>query len=339
MSLSSIVARIVPSGAFPPLVIDCGSAYTKVAYKGRLIWEQPTLVARDQQSNTYVSTGIVAVRQLALDAQRHLRAVYPIQNRMVAHMEGLEWYITQLLKQITWVDGSSISIFAPLLFIVPMGQSRSNSKQWLKFTTTLGRKISFLTEELVVSKLQTEIFLPTWIIDFGYSHTTCAFYDEDGYVASNSFPWGLNRLIRALERSVTQRNIHLSSEQIEQVLQQLVFVPTIDGSIKKRKIGLSAKQIGNGSSVRLILNQEDVESSVVEIVVEWLWLVKQQMVQLSQTIEKDLTKTKFYCFGGGSLLTGLTQNIERTLSMQMQANLVGVTSLPPLVTKNYVHTK
>lgn len=339
MSLSSIVARIVPSGAFPPLVIDCGSAYTKVAYKGRLIWEQPTVVAIDQQSNTYVSIGVVAARQLALDAQRHLRAVFPIQNRMVAHMEGLQRYITQLLNQITWVDGSSISVFTPLLFIVPMGQSRSNSKQWSRFTSTLGRRVAFLSEELVVSKLQTEISLPTWIIDFGYSHTTCAFYDEDGSVASASFPWGLNRLIRALERSVAQRNIHLSSDQIEQVLRQLVFAPIIDGSIKKRKIGLSAKQMGNGSSIRLILNQEDVESSVVEIINEWLWLVKQQVLGLSHTIEKDMTTIKFYCFGGGSLLTGLTQNIERILSIQMQTNLVGVTSLPSLVKKNYDNAK
>ncbi len=339
MSLSSIVARIVPSGAFPPLVIDCGSAYTKVAYKGRLIWEQPTVIAVDQQSEKYVSIGAVAVRQLASDAQRHLRAVYPIQNGMIAHLVGLERYITQLLSQITWVDGSSISVFTPLLFIVPTGQSGSIGKQWLRFTATLGRRVTFLTEEILISKLQTEIFLPTWIIDFGYSHTTCAFYDEDGYVTGNSFPWGLNRLVQALERSITQRNIQLSSEQIEQVLKQLVFVPTIDGSTKKRKIGLTAKQIGNGSSVRLVLNQEDVESSVVAIVVEWLWLIKQQVARLSRTIENDVTTTKFYCFGGGSLLTGLTQNIERVLSMQMQTNLVAVTSLPPLVTKNYVRSK
>lgn len=334
MSLLSVISELLPSGSVSPLVIDCGSAMTKVAYKGKLVWHQPTIVAIDPQTDEFVSVGRLADQQLSVASIRNLRAVLPVKNGLISHFPALQYYLTQLLKQITWVDGSKISTFVPVILLESFESPVSAHKHWERLTVGLGRKTRLITEQTAISSLSQEILPPTWLIDFGYSHTTCVFSGENTLIGSK-IPWGMSRLTDALARSTSQQNILLAPNQLEMVLQQINIMSSAESQTKKRKIGLTVKHLSTGASVRIVLKQEDLADAVTKIMVEWLWLVKQHIFRLASSVEQAQAPTKFYFLGGGSLLRGLPQKVEQELCFELQPNLINQTSLAQILSKNY----
>lgn len=334
MSLLSVISQLVPSGSVSPLVVDCGSAITKVAYKGKLVWHQPTIVAIDAQTDEFVSVGSLADQQLSVASTRSLKAVLPVKNGLISHFPALHYYLTQLLKQITWVDGSKISAFVPVILLEPFEPPVSAHKQWEKLAASLGRKTRLIAEQTAISSLSQEILPPTWLIDFGYSHTTCAFSGENTLIGSK-IPWGVSRLTDALARSTAQQNILLAPNQLEMVLQQMNIMPSAESQTKKRKIGLTVKQLSTGASVRMVLKQEDLATAVTKIIVEWLWLVRQHIFRLASSVDQAQAPTKFYFLGGGSLLRGLAQKVEQELCFELQPGLTDQTSLAQILSKNY----
>lgn len=334
MSLLSVISQIVPSGSVSPLVIDCGSAMTKVAYKGKLVWHQPTIVAIDPQTDEFVSVGSLADQQLSVASTRKLQVILPIKNGLISHIPALQYYLTQLLKQITWVDGSKISSFVPVLLLESFELPVSAHKQWEKLTTDLGRKTSLITEPTAISSLSQEIIPPTWLIDFGYSHTTCFFSGENTLIGSK-IPWGVSRVTDALARTTTQQNILLAPNQLEMVLQQMDMMPSAESQTKKRKIGMTVKHLSTGASVRMVLKQEDLAGAVTKIIAEWLWLVRQHVFRLASSVEQAQAPTKFYFLGGGSLLRGLPRKVEQELCFELQPNLSNQTSLAQVLSNNY----
>ena len=337
MSLFNVVSQLASRGAFVPVVIDCGSAVTKVAYKGRILWEQQTVVAVDRLTEEGVSIGTTASEQLPADASHRLRMVNPVQNGLVANISVLRFYLNQLLKKITWVDGSSISSFAPLVLIERFDQSNVARKQLLSACSNLGRKVLVVSEKKAISLSSDAVHLPSWVFDFGFSHTSCALYDVDGYSVGNAFPWGLNRIYAALEKATARNDMALTPHQLEMVLQQIITVPSAEGTITVRKIGLTVKQLSTGASIHAIISNQDLETQ--SILSEWLWMLKQHVLYLSRSVDERKLPSHFYCLGGGSLLRGLPSAVASQLLLQLQTNLSGLTSLAVPLSHSYDNKK
>ncbi len=338
MNLFGVVSQLASGKSFIPVVIDCGTAVTKVTHRGRMLWEHPTVIAVERLTGDCVSLGTIAAQQLSADASHQLRMINPVQNGLVSNTAVLHYYLDQLLKQLVWVDGSKISAFAPLVLLCQSEQSVVARKQWLEACGNLGRRVSLISEKDAVLLVRDQIKLPTWIVDFGYSHTSCSCYDADGFVAESTFPWGLNRLYAMLEKATAQLDVLLTQHQLEMVLQQIVVAPTKNGSSVKRKISLTAKQLSTGSSKQVVFSEKDIETYSGALLAEWLWMVSQHVLHLTASFEKSKVPTQLCCFGGGSLIRGLSAELATGLSLQLQDNLAQATSLAVPLSQHYERT-
>ncbi len=79
--------------------LDCGSTSTKVLYKQRVIWHQPTCIAFHTATNSVLAVGTAAY-ELVGKTTGTVRVAFPVQDGFVADTYLFEQFIGAVLKQL-----------------------------------------------------------------------------------------------------------------------------------------------------------------------------------------------------------------------------------------------
>lgn len=320
-----------------PIVIDAGSALIKVAYRGKLLWQQPTVVAVDRQTQTAITIGKLASEQLSVSSGGQLQAVFPVHAGRVANFALLEYYFNTLLSQLVWVDGSSVSRQTPITLILSSALSLVHRQEWAHTIRQLGRKVHLHSESEVVRLCFPEREASFWVIDFGQNHTQCTLFGPDAYCESRSFPWGVNRLLTALSRAIQQEGIAISEQQLTTILKEVVTIRLEHQSPKKRRMAVVAKQLQTSSLSQLLIREEVIEREVETVLQQWLWTVSQYLRDLARGAEWANQVGICYLTGGGAGIHGLLAVMEQEL-FAGQTKIQPIQSWTTLLSEYYEKT-
>lgn len=317
-----------------PVVIDPGSAFTKVAYRGKLLWHQPTVVAVDRGTQTPITIGKRASEQLSVSSGGNLQVVFPVRSGRVANASLLQFYFETLFSQLVRVDGSSISRQTPITLILSSSLSSTNQQEWIHAFRQFGRKVLLVSELEVARTCTTGSSDSYWVIDFGQNHTQCTLYGSDGYCETRSFPWGVNRLLTVLSRAIQQEGIAISQTQLTTILKEVVTIRLENQSPKKRRMTVVAKQLQTSGLSQLLLREETVEREVAHVLQQWLWTVGQYLRDLAKDVEWVNQVGLCYLTGGGSEVHGLLAVMEQEL-FAGQTKLHAIKSWTTLMSEFY----
>lgn len=309
MKVPQILSSVTAKFAGPAIVLDCGSAMTKLAYKGKLLVTEPTVVAIEQQSGQFVTIGDEARKQHAVGSAK-ITLIRPIKRGRIVDQVAFQYFLTTLLTKVTWHDGSPLPAASEVIFITWPELEPAAKAQWRQLVASLGRPARISSTLSVLTQLGSNVEDRSWLIDFGASHIGCTLKVGDRFIEQVSIPWGTDAYLRVIERVIQVQDIRLSEAQLESVLEQVVSIQvTKTQNQRKRKASFTAK-LQNSSSVSQVVIQEDsLNQAVDRVTEEWLWAMRQALLQLVAGAELQSSPESVYVLGGGARIKNVVERI------------------------------
>lgn len=303
------------------LILDFGSANTRLLKNGELIWDQPTLIAWHEPKQTVLAVG-QAASELKNKTNQAIRVVQPIKHGVVANLELASLYLQTVFKE-TSLDSHWYQFLPKLVTTTcPASASPVERRQLEQVLNRAGCQLVTLT-----TKSEAYASLPFLkrlqsghgLIAVGAETLELAVYsDRELLFAETFYQPNHQDLTQAIQEVVLreyQLKIDLSTAQrLKHELATVATQPATD------KLTVKGKDVQQQQIKTVKIEAAKLQVSLQELVKSWTKLINQFLSQISPVIMTQLQEQGFYLTGGGSQLAGLAQLLKEELKMPILAS-------------------
>lgn len=296
------------------MAIDMGTSETLVyAQDTGLVLREPTVVAVDKFSGEMLKTGQEAEKMLGR-TPANIVAIHPIQSGVINDYDMTAQMLREYINRNT-----SFSLFKPrVLMCVPSSISGVEERAICDAVIEAGARKVYLLETAVATAMGAgiDISLPDghMVIDIGSGTTEVAVVSMGGVVECESIKTAGDSFDESIIRYVRKKyNLIIGQRTAEELKCSIGCVmkrPTdLVDEIKGRDVVTGLPKIIKIQSSELLEVFRDPVVSIMEAVHNTLERTPPELVG-------DLTANGIVMSGGGSLLFGLDQLIERSTGIR-----------------------
>lgn len=296
--------------------IDLGTETTQLYLKGAgIILNEPSIVAFNNRTNRVVAHGGEAKKMLARTPS-HITAMRPITNGVIADFDIAKEMIERFLKK----DDLPWSWFTEAVVSIPTNLTEVERKSVEDLIKEAGANQVYLLEQPIAAALgsRLDINQPTayLIVDAGAGTTDMAVISMNGIVVSKRLKMAGDELNKEIIRAARED------------LKLIIGEPTAE----EIKISVGSA-VPLGERLEIVARGRDLSSGLPrEVLIRdtqvrmWLHRSLKTIVEaLKDLIEitppelaGDIYKNGIYLCGGGSLLRGIDQMIQKEIGVNVQ---------------------
>ncbi len=296
--------------------IDLGTDTTQVYLENKgIVVSEPSIVAYNNKTNRVVAHGSEAKKMLSR-TPAHITALRPITHGVIADFEMAKEMVERFLGN----ERIPRSLFTRVVVSVPTNLTEVERKSVEDLLKESGAKSVHIIEQPLAAAFgsQLDVGLPTayLIVDIGAGTSDMAIISMNGIVVSRRLKIAGNYLDAEIIKAVRDE------------LKILIGEPTAE----EIKIAVGSA-IPTGERLEVLARGRDVVSGLPhEVTIKdtqvryWLARPLKMLVEaLKDLIESappelvgDIYKNGIYLCGGGSLLRGLGQLIEREIGVTVR---------------------
>ena len=298
------------------VAIDLGTANSLVyvAEKG-VIYNEASFVSVNKQTDRILFIGNESRAQYGR-APQHIRTIQPIVDGVISEYE----ITTEVLRYfLTTVQSIARKLLGPrVILTIPITATELEKEAVYSAAHKAGAWQIHLVAEPVAGAIGMGINLENTngqlIIDIGGGTTDCVVLSKGGIVVSNG--------IRKAGTAMTQRIIEyirekhgvvvgdISAEKIKK--QASVFL----SDTAFQKFSVSGQDITSGLPRDIEISNEDITIAVSDIIDEIINLIHITLKDIDPETSSDISNNGIYVMGGGSLLQGIPEVIEKSLGVK-----------------------
>jgi rod shape-determining protein MreB and related proteins len=297
--------------------LDLGTANTLVYLRGKgIVINEPSVVAVNQKTGQVVAIGTEARAMLGRTPE-HILAIKPLVDGVISDFETTEEMISYLLSRAT--TGSN-KVFSPRVVVgVPSGITNVEIRAVRDATRNAGAGEVHIVEEPMAAaigmRLPIHEPMGSMVIDIGGGTSDIAVISLGGVVRSKNLRIAGERFNADIIAYVRNQFKVLLGEKTAEAIKTSIgsVLPThapLEMAVKGRDLvtGLPKEIIITDTDIRDALSQS-VES-LVESIVEVLESTPPEILS-------DIMQRGVYLSGGGALIKGLAELIEREINISV----------------------
>ncbi|MCC8088344.1 MAG: rod shape-determining protein [Rikenellaceae bacterium] len=294
------------------LAMDLGTANTLIIHNGKIVVDEPSIVALDQHSGKLVAIGNQA-HQMHGKTHQNIKTVRPLRDGVIADFNAAELMIRGMIKMIK----SHNSMFSPSLRMVICIPSGSTNVEIRAVRDSAehagGREVYMIYEPMAAALgigLDVEAPEGHMVVDIGGGTTEIAVISLGGIVCSESinvagdvFTDDIQTYIRQQhnvrvgERTAEEIKIAIGAavQELDEPVEEFVFTgPNILTSLPST-IAISYQEIAYALEKSLV----KVDAAIMKV-----------LEQIPPELYADIVKEGIYLAGGGGLLRGLDKRLQ-----------------------------
>lgn len=307
--------------------IDLGTANTLVYLRGRgIVINEPSVVAVNQKTGQVVAIGTEA-RAMLGRTPGHILAIKPLVDGVISDFEVTEEMISYLLGRAT---SGSKKILSPRVVVgVPSGITNVEIRAVRDATRNAGAGDVHIIEEPMAAAIgmRLPIHEPAgnMVIDIGGGTSDIAVISLSGVVRSKNLRVAGDRFNADIVSYIRNQSKVLLGEKTAENIKISIgsVLPTheaLEMSVKGRDLvsGLPKEIVVNDTHVRDALSQS-IES-LIEAIVEVLESTPPEILS-------DVMQRGVYLSGGGALVKGLPELIEREINIPVHVAIDPLTAV------------
>jgi len=295
--------------------IDLGTANSLVYVKNQgIILNQPSLAAVNNKTGQIVAIGEEAKRMLGR-TPAHISVIKPLINAVVSDFEITKEIIRHFLKK---ANRNRTFNYCRVAIGIPTNLTEVERKSVEDAALLAGAAKIYLIEEPIAAALGARLpideALATIIVDIGGGTTEVAVISMGGIVTAKSLKIAGDKLNEDIIRFIRDEFKLAIGEPTAEELKIAIgsAVPLeerLELTIRGRDMatGLPKEVVVKASQIRAAISRS--LKAIVESIKETIELTPPELVG-------DILKTGVYLCGGGSLLKGIDQLIEREVSVK-----------------------
>ena len=294
------------------IAIDLGTANTLIIYNGKVVVNQPSIVAIDRTTQKVVAVGSMAQRMHG-KTHENIKTIRPLRDGVIADFKYAEEMIKGMIKMIR----KKKSLFAPsyrMVICIPSGITEVEKRAVKDSAEHAGAKDVYLIHEPMAAALgigiDVEEPMGNMVIDIGGGTSEIAVIALGGIVTDKNIRVAGDEFTSDIEEYMRrQHNILIGERTAEQIKIEVgAAVTELDDPPEDYPVRGRDLMTGIPKEIKVSFTEiaTALDKSIAKIEEAILSCLENTPPELSA----DIYKTGIYLAGGGALLRGLDKRIS-----------------------------
>jgi len=308
--------------------VDLGTVNTLVYIDGYgVIFNEPSVVAFDKKSKMRIAAGAEASDMLG-KTHKSIHLVKPMEGGVVSDLDA-----TGSLLQFVFERLHSISIDfskSTLLICYPSVISQIEKNAMIDLAKKMGVYDVFLEEEVKAGALGAgmDIFAPegSMVVDIGGGTTDIGILSLGDLVVSESIKIAGNHLDNEIMKYMKQAyHLMIGPKTAEKVKIQL-------GTVKEKlendkEFTFAGRDLKNGLPRRVTIKQSEIRHIFLEAFDAIDNTTRKVLMSAPPELSSDIYRKGITVNGGGALVDGIKEHLEKSLSLKINIAPNALTSI------------
>jgi rod shape-determining protein MreB len=296
------------------IAIDLGTANTLIIHDGKVVVDNPSIVARDRVSGKIIAVGKEA-QMMQGKTHENIKTIRPLKDGVIADFDASEKMINMFIKNIPALKKKMFPPSLRMVICIPSGITEVEMRAVKESAERVNGKEVYLIHEPMAAAIGIglDIMQPkgNMIVDIGGGTTEIAVIALGGIVCDKSVKIAgdvfTNDIIYYMR---TQHNLYVGESTAENV---------------KITIGSALEELQNPTDEMLVQGRDLLTGKPKQVSISYRQIAKALdksilrvedavMETLSQTppeLAADIYNTGIYLAGGGSMLRGLDRRLSQ----------------------------
>jgi len=295
--------------------IDLGTANSLLYIKGKgIVINEPSLTAINNKTNQILAIGEEAKKMVGRTPS-HISIIRPLINGVISDFEITREIIRHFLKK---ANNNKIFNYCRVIIGIPTNLTEVERKSVEDAVISAGAARAYLVEEPIAAALGARLPIDepsaSMIVDIGGGTTEIAVISMAGIVTSRSLKIAGDKLNDDIIRFIRDEFKLIIGEPTAEELKisigsAISIDEKLDLAIRGRDMatGLPKEVIVKGGQIRMAINRS------LRYITE---AIKETIENTPPELVGDILKKGVHLCGGGSLLRGIDQLIEREISVK-----------------------
>lgn len=296
------------------IAIDLGTANTLIIHDGKVIVDQPSIVARD------ITTGkIIAVGKEAnlMQGKTHgnIKTIRPLKDGVIADFEASEQMIKEFIKNIPSIKKKFWTPALRMVICIPSGITEVEKRAVRDSAEHMNAKEIYLIHEPMAAAIGIglDITQPkgNMIIDIGGGTTEIAVIALGGIVCDKSVKVAGDVFTNDIAYYMrTQHNLHIGERTAENIKIQ-IGAATEDLETPPEDMEVQGRDLLSGKPKQAKVSFREISKALDKSILRIEDAVMETLSQTPPELAADIYNTGIYLAGGGSMLRGLDKRLSR----------------------------
>ncbi len=294
------------------LAIDLGTANTLIIQDGKIVIDEPSIVAIDRRTGQTIAVGHRAM-QMHEKTHENIKTIRPLKDGVIADFQAAENMIEGLINMI----GRRRRLFSHMKMVIciPSGITEVEKRAVFESADHVDAKETYLIHEPMAAALgiglDVEEPIGNMIIDIGGGTTEIAVIALSGIVADQSIRIAGDEFTSDIMSYMKrQHNILIGERTAEQIkLKVGSALPELEDP--PEDYAVNGRDLMSGIPKQITVNYQEIASSLDKSVSKVEDAVMKALETTPPELASDIYRTGLYLTGGGALLRGLDKRLSK----------------------------
>ncbi len=299
------------------LAIDLGTANTVIIHNGKIVVDEPSIVALDFHSGKLVAIGNQA-RQMHGKTHQNIRTVRPLKDGVIADFNATEMMLRGMIRKVK-MSGQLFSPSLKMVICIPSGSTNVEIRAVRDSAEHAGGREVYMIYEPMAAALGAGLDVEApeghMIIDIGGGTTEIACISLGGIVCSESINVAGDVFTEDIQAYVRQQhNLRIGERTAETIKIEVgAAVSQLHPGDEPEDYVVTGPNILTALPSTLTLSYSEVAYALEKSLVKIDATVMKVLEMIPPELYSDIVKKGVYLAGGGALLRGLDKRLtEKT---------------------------
>ncbi len=294
------------------LAIDLGTANTLILYNGKVVVDEPSIVALDVHTGKLMAIGTEAQR-MHEKVHPNIRTIRPLKEGVIADFNATELMLRGMIKKVK----TSGSLFAPSLRMVICIPSGSTNVEIRAVRDSAehagGREVYMIYEPMAAALgagLDVEAPEGNMVIDIGGGTSEIACISLGGIVCSESVNVAGDVFTEDIKNYVRQQhNIRIGERSAEAIKKAIgAALPELDE--EPEDFVITGPHVLTSLPQQVALSYSEIAYALENSISKIDAALMKVLASMPPELYSDIVKNGVYLAGGGALIKGLDKRLS-----------------------------
>lgn len=296
------------------IAIDLGTANTLIIHEGKVVVDEPSIVARDRSSGKIIATGKKASLMQG-KTHENIKTIRPLKDGVIADFEASEQMIKEFIKNIPSIKKRFFSPSLRMVICIPSGITEVEKRAVIDSAEHMNAKEIYLIHEPMAAAIGIgiDIMQPkgNMIIDIGGGTTEIAVIALGGIVCDKSIKVAGDVFTNDIAYYMrTQHNLYVGERTAENIKIQ-VGAATEDLEVPPEDMLVQGRDLLSGKPKQVQVSFREISKALDKSILRIEDAVMETLSKTPPELAADIYNTGIYLAGGGSMLRGLDKRLSR----------------------------
>ena len=300
------------------VAIDLGTANTLIIEDGKIVIDEPSIVAINRRTGETIAVGIKAM-QMHEKTHENIKTVRPLKDGVIADFTAAESMVEGMIKMI----GSKKKFFTHMKMVIciPSGITEVEKRAVFESADHVDSKETYLIYEPMAAALgiglDVEEPIGNMVIDIGGGTTEIAVIALSGIVCDQSIRTAGDEFTEDIMDYMKRQHNILIGERTAEQIKINVGSALVDLDSPPEDYAVNGRDLMTGIPMQIVINYKEIAEALDKSISKIEEAILKALEMTPPELASDIYKTGLYLTGGGALLRGLDKRIASKTKLKV----------------------